>query len=221
MVSAYLIDMEEVEKSLRRVQADFHLINQTLDMRREQLRDDIVVNMLAGYRYVNFILQKDINLLKRSGFQHLLELNNTVLCGTDLKKRENYLGHIQTNSDRFYGQKEFCIGHIRDWAAKHENDSPWKLASGVYILNISRPQLFEEGNHRTGALLMSSILVRNGKPPFVLSVENAKAYFDPSSLAKSTYKNILGRYYKLPKIKKKFARFLKEQAHKKFILQAR
>jgi hypothetical protein len=90
----------------------------------------------------------------------------------------------------------------------------------MYILHVSQPQLFFEGNHRTGALLMSSILVRGGKPPFVLTVDNAKAYFDPSSLAKATKKDLMGKLYKLPKIKKNFAKFLEAQANPELLIQA-
>lgn len=218
MPSPYLINIERVEKSLREVQGDFEKINQTLDVRREKMREDILTNIVAGYSYVNMLLENDINLLKRGGLNHFLELNHIILCGPDVHERKDFLVHIQTTSDRFYGQKEFSISHLRAWAKEHQKASPWKQAAGVYILHVSRPQLFGEGNHRTGALLMSSILVRNGKPPFVLSVENAKAYFDPSSLAKGTNKNLWGKYYKLPKIKKKFARFLEEQACDQFLL---
>jgi hypothetical protein len=35
---------------------------------------------------------------------------------------------------------------------------------------------------------MSYILVSEGKPPFVLTVENAAAYFDPSSVIRDTAK---------------------------------
>lgn len=45
---------------------------------------------------------------------------------------------------------------------------------------------------------MSNILVRGGKPPFILTVDNAKAYFDPSSLAKATKKDLMGKLYKSP-----------------------
>jgi hypothetical protein len=51
-----------------------------------------------------------------------------------------------------------------------------------------KPQLFIEGNHRTGALLMSYVLVRDGQLPFVLTVENAAAYFAPSAAIRDTAK---------------------------------
>lgn len=64
---------------------------------------------------------------------------------------------------------------------------------------------------------MSHILVTNGMPPFVLTVDNAKAYFDPSTLAKQTSKNTYTKLYKLPKIKKNFAKFLEAQSNPNFV----
>ena len=213
MPCRFRIDITRVEKSLRAVQREFDRINDTLEMRREPLQDDIVANILAGYDYVNMLLARGINPLSPKHLDHFLELNNIVLCGTDPKARIDYNGYIAATKKRFYTQAHFSITTIRAWAERHKKDAPWKRAAGIYILQLSRPQLFEEGNHRSGALLMSCILVRNGKPPFVLTVDNAKAYFDPSSLAKATHKNWVGLYYKLPKIKKKFARFLEREAN--------
>lgn len=217
MAGLYLIDIRKVAASLVSVQRDFDLINAGLEMRREHMRDEIVSNMIAGYEYLNKLLSKNVDLLRRSGFHHFLELNHIVLCGTMPEQRRDYRQHIETTTDRFYKQQEFSISHMRDWAQRHQDDSPWKQAAGAYILMVSWPQLFAEGNHRTGALLMSSILVRMGKPPFVLSVDNAKGYFDPSSLAKSTRKDMVGRLYKLPKIKKNFAKFLEGHTHGEFL----
>jgi hypothetical protein len=220
MPAKYKIDIDAVEASLRAVQADFEQINESLHMRREPLRDQIVVNMLDGYRYLNDLIGEEVSLLSRQGLPHFLELNHIVLCGVDLRTRQDFRGHIQATSERFYGQKEFSIKHLRKWADGHKNVSPWKRAAGAYVLHVSQPQLFFEGNHRTGALLMSSILVRHGKPPFVLTVDNAKGYFDPSSLIKLTKKDYMGKYYKLPKIKKKFADFLEGQANHKLLTKA-
>lgn len=206
------LDLVAVEDSLRMVQKNFAKINQSLQMTRETLDDVIIENMLAGYAYLNKILTYQCNPLDRYELNHLLELNHLVLCGKDLKRRKNYQGHIKETTERFYKQEDFSIRDLRGWWGKHQKSSPWFQAAGINVLMLSRPQLFIEGNHRTGALLMSYILVANKKPPFVLTVDNAKAYFDPATLAKNTSKNVLGRLYKLPKIKKNFSVFLKEQA---------
>jgi len=217
MSSKFRMDIDRIECSLRAVQKDFDRINDTLDDRRDPMRDEIVNNMVEGYRYINALLDLNISLLQREGLHHLLELNHIVLCGTDAEERKNFQKHIQATTDRFYQQEDFCISDTREWAERHKKDSPWKRAAGVYIMHVSQPQLFFEGNHRTGALLMSCILVRHGKPPFVLGVDNAKAYFDPSSLAKKTKKDFFGKYYTLPKIKKKFSHFLENQANSEFL----
>jgi len=217
MATKYLLDIDRIEQSLRSVQENFAAINATLNDPRESMQEQIVRNMVAGYEYVNFLLARDIDLIRRAGLHHFLELNHIVLCGADLAAREEFREHILVTSNRFYQQEELSISHLRHWAEKHARDSPWKIASGLYILHISWPQLFLEGNHRTGALMMSCILARHGKPPFVLGVDNAKAYFDPSSLAKKTKRDFLGLYYKLPKIKKRFAAFLEEQAREEFL----
>jgi len=217
MPGMFKINIKQVEKALRNVQKNFDKINDALEMRREPMEEKIVANMLDGYRYVNTICENGIDPLDRNGLHHFLELNHIVTCGLDMHTRIEYGKHVNATTHRFYEQKDFCISHMRSWSEKHKKDSTWKRAAGLYVLHISRPQLFIEGNHRTGALLMSCILVSNGKPPFVLTVDNAKAYFDPSSLAQKTTKDILGKYYKLPKIKKKIASLLKTQADPKLL----
>lgn len=215
----YRLNIEEIEWSLRNVQKNFDKINATLAMRREKMGDTIVKNMVAGYAYINTLLEKGIYPLDRGELTHLLELNHIVLCGPDHAVRKDYQEHIKATTDRFYDQEEFSISHIRRWAEKHKKATPWKLAAGVYVMVVSQPQLFIEGNNRTGALLSSHILVHHGKPPFVLTVDNAKAYFDPATLAKQTNKDTFGKLYRLPKIKKNFANFLESQANPELIMR--
>jgi hypothetical protein len=59
--------------------------------------------------------------------------------------------------------------------------------------------------------------MREGKAPFVLTVANAKAYFDPSTLFKATKKTATTLLTKLPRMKKRFAGFLHAQAHERYI----
>jgi hypothetical protein len=68
---------------------------------------------------------------------------------------------------------------------------------------------------------MSYLLVRERRPPFVLTVENAKAYFDPSTLIRQTQKHSFAMLFRMPKLKRRFARFLQDQADKRFLASAR
>ncbi len=217
MSDHYSLDLKEIHRALRKVQRNFDLINKKLHVRRDPLEDIIIENMLLGYEYVDRLLQRRISLLNRRAYHHILELNLIVLCGVDPRVRKEFRQHVVATTDRFYEQKDCNIGHLGKWYHEHRKQSAWKRAAGVYILHLSQPQLFFEGNHRTGALIMSHILASDGKPPFVLRVNNAEAYFNPSTLAKLTRKGVVTNLWKLPKIRKKFAQFLKNQGSQKFL----
>ncbi len=90
MPAKFRINLEAVEYYLRTVQKNFEHINDRLDMRREPMRDEIVENMLAGYRYVNTLLEQDLSMLEQSGLHHFLELNHIVLCGEKFKKKKRF-----------------------------------------------------------------------------------------------------------------------------------
>ena len=214
----YRLNLEAIEQSLRGVQREFPKINDILRSRRDSMTDEVIANMLAGYTMVDQALASDIDLLTFRHVSYLLEFNHTVLCGLDPRVREDSRKHIEATEQRFYGQEEYNIEDILQWYYRHADESPWKRAAGVYVRILSQPQLFFEGNHRTGALVMSYILVRDGRPPFVLSVDNARAYFDPSSLVKDTMKSAVTLLMKLPRLKKRFAHFLEAQANENYVL---
>ena len=217
-MSTYRLNLQAIESSLRDVQREFPKINEILQSRRDSLTDEIVDNMMAGYMLVDKVLTDDTDLLTSKHGAYLLELNHIVLCGLDPKVRQEHRKHIEATAQRFYGQEGFNLDDILRWHEEHQGESPWKRAAGVYVRVLSQPQLYIEGNHRTGALIMSYILTRAGKAPFVLTVKNAKAYFDPSTLVKETKKTAVTLLVKLPRMKKRFANFLQGQANEKYLL---
>ncbi len=207
-----------IEAALYQVQGEFARINAGLAMHREFIADVVIENMLTAYRYLDDLLAEGIDILTENYQHHALELNYIVLCGTDTKVRLEYVQHIRETAERFYNQDECNIDRIVRWNKKHHKDSAWTRAASTYVYLLSRPQLFFEGNHRTGALIMSAILAMDGKPPFVLTVDNAQSYFDPSTMIKATHKTMFTQLYKLPKIEKKMAKFLKGQADWRYLL---
>jgi len=213
----YRLNLEPIEKSLRRVQREFPRINEILHSRRDSLSDEVLENMMTGYALVDRLITDDVNLPTAKHAPYLLELNHVVLCGLDPSIRKEHRKHIDATTQRFYKQEGFNIADILRWHEDHQSESCWKRAAGVYVRILSQPQLYIEGNHRTGALIMSYLLARDGKAPFVLTVENAKAYFDPSTLIKETQKTVVTLLMKLPRMKKRFASFLKEQANEEYI----
>ena len=95
--------------------------------------------------------------------------------------------------------------------------SAWRRAAGVYIRILSEPELFIEGNHRTGALVMSYILARDGHPPFVMTVDNAKAFLDWSTYFTTKRKAGLLLRCQMAWLKRRFAAFLKDHSETKFL----
>ena len=216
-MDTYRLDLKAIEQSLRDVQREFPKINESLQSRRDSMTDAVLENMLAGYIFVDQAVADGADLFTLRHATALLELNHIVLCGLNEQVRQEYQTHIEITTQRFYEQEEFNIDDILRWYYKHEKESAWKRAAGVYVRILSQPQLYIEGNHRTGALIMSYLLVREGKAPFVLTVDNAKAYFDPSTLIKETKKTATTVLTKLPRMKKLFADFLRKQVQEKYL----
>jgi hypothetical protein len=213
-----VLDLDAITASLRDLQAHFPHINQLLRSRRDSLEDGVVANMIAGYGFVDSLLAQGINLLAMGNLKLFLELNALVLFGHDAGARSDAALQIAATERRFYDQEGGGIREVVEWYNLHRARSPWRRAAGVYISILSEPQLFIEGNHRTGALVMSYILAREGRPPFILTTENARAFLDPSTLVTETRKRSLAALFRLPKITRYFAEFLKKQANHRYLL---
>jgi hypothetical protein len=215
------LNLSAIESCLRDVQKEFPRINEHLKSHRDAMVDAVVANMMAGYAFVDRAIAERTDLFAMGNSRHLLELNHLVLCGNDPEKRRDLAAHFEATERHFYAEEGGGVRDIMEWYALHGSATVWKRASGVYIRVLSEPQLFIEGNHRSGALIMSYLLVRERQPPFVLTVENAKAYFDPSTLIRQTKKHSFAMLVRMPKLKRRFARFLQDQADERFLSYAR
>jgi hypothetical protein len=213
-----LLNLPAIESSLRRVQNEFESINQRLSWRRDSMSDEVIENLLAAYSYVDALIAGGIDVFAMGRHKHLLELNCIVLCGPDQRPRAEFARHLRATENRFYEEPGGGIEDLVEWLARHRDQSVWKRAAGLYVRTLGKPQLFVEGNHRTGVLLASYMLLRGGKPPFVLTVENAVAYFEPSTVIRNTSKLGLMALFRLPGINKRFARFLEDQANPRYLL---
>ena len=215
-----LLNLPAIEAALRRVQREFPAINRRLSGQRYPMSDAVIENLLAGYGYVDVLVEWDIDVFAMGKHQYLLELNNIVLCGPDQAERGEFSRHIEATKTRFYDEPGAGIQDLAEWRASHAGDSVWRLAAGAYVRSLSKPQLFIEGNHRTGALLASYLLLRAGKPPFGLTVDTAMAFFEPSTVIRNTSKLGPMGLFRLPGIKKRFAKFLEGQADERYLLSS-
>jgi hypothetical protein len=211
------IDLAAVEASLRQVQREFESINERLTSRREPMSDPVVENLLAGYALVNELVNAGVDLFAMGNLKYLLELNTIVLCGTDPLRRERYARHIEATQRHFYEERDGGVQDVVEWYAGHQQESAWSRAAGAYVRILSKPQLFIEGNHRTGALVMSHILLGDGQPPFVLSVENADLYFSPMLAVKDTEKKSPAMLFRLLGVKSRLTGLLRDVADRQYL----
>ena len=216
IVKPLRLRLGRIEEELRDVQQHFASINALLRLRRDDFTDTVRQNMLAAYEFLDAIVHDGVDLFSDQGLEALLQLNHLVLLGRDYDSRA-FIRHISATRQQFFTNFRHYVKPIRRWYRKHETENPYKVASQVYVGVLSQPQLYQEGNHRTGSLIASGILLQNGCPPFVLTRQNAVAYFNPSSEIKFTDKRTVRGKLRLPKYRCRFRDFLQQNVSPKFV----
>ena len=212
MSATHRLDLSAIERALRKVQSRFAELSTQFTEPRDPLTDEVLLNVLEGYALVDDYVARVVDLFDLHHLDLMLEINATVLCGSDPARRVEYAQHLAATEEHFFNNVEGGIKDLFNWYCAYRSESVWKRAAGVYVRILSKPQLFIEGNNRSGSLIVSYLLMRAGLPPFVLTLENAEGYFNPSSVIRNSAKHGVKALYELPKIKKKYAAFLEEQA---------
>ncbi|MDC7788953.1 hypothetical protein PQJ75_28385 [Rhodoplanes sp. TEM] len=216
-----MLDLAAIEASLRVVAHAFARLNLSLRDPRENPDEGWIDRMMAGYAAVDRLVADEVDLFSFGRSRDWLELNALVLCGTDTTVRAEAAGHLAATEHRFYERSEGGVRDIVEWHALHAHESPWRRAAGVYIRMLSTPELFVEGNHRTGTLIMSWLLAREGLPPVVLTLDDAKPLLDWSGVFKARSKTGLRLRLEMPWQKRRFAAFLQRSACRAFLREPR
>lgn len=206
------LDLSAVERALRDVQRRFTELSKHFTEPRDPFTDEVLQNVLEGYALIDDYVARGIDLFDLQQLNLMLEINATVLCGSDPERRVEFAQHLIATEEHFFNNVEGGIKDLYNWYCSYGSDSVWKRAAGVYVRILSKPQLFIEGNNRTGSLIVSYLLMRAGLPPFVLTLDNAEGYFNPSSVIRNSAKHGVKALYELPKIKKKYAAYLEAQS---------
>jgi hypothetical protein len=205
-----------IDDELREVQGHFPAINAQLKLHRDDFTDTVRQNMLAAYEFLDSVINDALDLFSDEGLEALLQLNHLVLLGKGYNPHE-FGRHISVTRRQFFDNFHRYVKPIRRWYRRHETDNPYKVAAQVYVGVLSQPQLYQEGNHRTGSLIASGILLQNGRPPFVLTRQNAVSYFNPSSEIKFTDKRAINGKLRLPKYQRDFREFLQQNVNEAYV----
>jgi len=183
-------DIEKIHQNYKLVIADFDRINGLIDCKRDTFDSVIAANMLHAYDHINHHLSSPENALL--SWQDMLELNIIVHFGIRPESRGKYDGFIKHTEKRFAA----LFPSLMEWYERHEHreDNPYKIAAGLYVRVLAHPQLFVEGNHRTGSLIISYYLLIKGRDPFVLTPDNAVEFFNLASDVKFKKEDIGSKF---------------------------
>lgn len=197
-------------------------IDDELDLQKIGRKDTpfdkgLMENMLIAWDYIDFIIRKrDYSLLSDRGGPDMLEVNHRVHYGINQTLRAEYIKAIEATTEKFSRQ----VVPMRDYYRKKmkNNTSAYKVAAEIYIAILGMPQLYIEGNHRSGSLVASWINLVHKKPPFVLTIDNAAAFFKPAQEIKKFNKRSIWRSMtKLPKYKNDFKHFWRSNCDLDFV----
>ena len=215
MTAPARLDFDAVAATLRETQAAF--AQHRDELWRDPMDDDVVANMLAGYRFVDALVAESVDLFALGQSKALLELNTRVLCGTDPDRRLRFATHLAATERRFYDEPDGGVQDVIEWYAMHAGESVWYRAAGLYVRMLAWPQLFVEGNHRTGALVMSYILLREGRPPFVLTAADAPEFFEVGASVRTLERNSPTLLIRMPRVKRRLALLLVSQVDRRHL----
>ncbi|MBA2681262.1 MAG: hypothetical protein H0U76_23030 [Ktedonobacteraceae bacterium] len=216
--------LEEIDASLKTVEMHWTRIDDELELRSIGRKDTPFTEtmrrrMVSAFTYLDTLLEQQIPPFSPESIEPMLLLNERVHYGTDERLLSEYTTAREATKEKFHQH----IWPIHDWYERHQNrnDSPLKLAAEIYVAILGYPQLYIEGNHRTGSLIADWITVYYGFPPFVLSADNAIAYFAPSAEIKSFGNKSTWRgVSRLPKYRKSFLAFWEHHIDDRYLIKS-
>lgn len=212
------LNLGEIRASLDLTRRSFDSINRILEVKRHALSREMVGYLQQGYCLVDSWLAEDIDLFAMGNSALFLELNTLVLCGSSAEVQAEYKAHILENNRHFYDDSNGGIGALIDCYHSHISDDIYHLVAAIYVQMISHPQLFIEGNHRTAVLVISFLLAKCGKPPFVLTPGNAQQLLDQSAAIENLKKNSLGMLVQFNRLKNQLAEVFKNHLDQRHLL---
>ena len=213
-----LLDLPAIERSLRALQGALPDVNRRLLNDHPPLADSNVGALLAGYAEIDRLARRRIDLFARGQSMRLLELNHLVLYGERRPAASRHARALAHAERHYYAACDGGgIGDLVDWHERHRTLSPSRLAAGLYARLQSSPQLFVEGNHRTGALIVSHVLLRHGRPPFVLTPTLAPDWFALTPDLQRLRRHGVGGLFQGRRMQRRLAELIRAQEDRRYL----
>ena len=218
------LNLNEINNSLTEVEKNWPDIEKQLeeaevDAREYPFTELIRLRMMFAYEYLDYLLSIQEEPFANDEVERMLFINQRVLYGMDLKLIRERKGAIELNAERYYQQRKPLANWYNNHKRYAKRRNNLKLPGQVYVSTLREPQLFLEGNHRSGSIIASWVSIYHGEAPFILSPENAVAYFQPSREIEGFDNLMLKRGRKgLPKYNKSFMTFWKNNIDPKYLL---
>lgn len=216
-VSKVSLDLTLIEQSLRNVQTAMALSNSDSGP-RDALTDQVILNMLDGYRFVNQAVAAREDWLALGQSRAVLTLNDLVLYGANPAADSLCTKRKYANESHFYKNPPGGFGELIEGLAMVMRAKPYSLPAEAFIRMLTSPQLFLEGNHRTGALIMSYLLLWEGFPPFVLTKDNRREFFSLSENIRQHHKKSLPLLLRKHGFRSKLNNFLVNTANPAYVI---
>jgi hypothetical protein len=169
------LNLATIDASLTTAEQHWTEIDDELERRgigrKDTFDGTLKMRMLSAFRYLDELLGEHIPPFSPTSIEPMLVLNERVHYGTDQRLMAEYATAREATAEKFYQH----IGPIQEWYERHSarGQHPLRLAAEVYVSVLGYPQLYIEGNPRTGSLIADWITVYFGFPPFVLSAAHA------------------------------------------------
>lgn len=217
------LNLEAIDASLTTVEQHWTEIDDELEHRGIGRKDTfdatLKMRMLSAFSYLDDLLRDQIPPFSPASIEPMLTLNERVHYGTDERLMAEYARAREATAEKFHQN----IRPIQDWYERHgaRGQHPLRIAAEIYVSILGYPQLYIEGNHRTGSLIADWISIYFGFAPFVLSADNALAYFAPSIEIKhfADKSNWRGQA-RLPKYRKSFLHFWENHIDPRYLIPA-
>ena len=125
------LNLPAIRCALTEVQAHFAQLSESFVEPRDPFSDVVLENVLEAYALIDDYVARGIDLFDLRHLDLMLEINATVLCGSDPARRVEFAEHLAATEKRFFNNEAGGIKDLLDWYSRHDHETPWRRAAAV------------------------------------------------------------------------------------------